>query len=145
MPGTTVGGDRQAAARNGIPYLTWTTRKAEGFLWCWSCRAWKKADDFCTDRTRGSGRASRCRGCASEASTASRYGLTLDEYRSLREAGTACPICGRDGQPMEVDHDHATGKVRALLCSRCNGALGQFCDDPALLAKAIVYLEGHRG
>ena len=145
MAGTTVGGDRQAAERNGIPYLTWVTRKAEGELWCWSHRGWRPATDFCVDRSRSSGRASRCRRCASEAATASLYGLTVEEYRALREAGDACPICRRQGQAMEVDHDHDTGAVRALICSRCNGALGQFCDDPALLARAIEYLEEHRG
>lgn len=46
---------------------------------------------------------------------------------------------------MEIDHNHATGKVRSLLCSRCNGALGQFCDDVDLLKEAIKYLEKHDG
>lgn len=46
---------------------------------------------------------------------------------------------------MEVDHNHTTGKVRAILCSRCNGALGQFCDDTDLLKSAIKYLEKYDG
>ncbi len=41
---------------------------------------------------------------------------------------------------MHVDHDHATGTIRGLLCVGCNNALGQFHDDPHLLALAIEYV-----
>lgn len=44
---------------------------------------------------------------------------------------------------MEVDHNHQTGAARALLCSRCNGGLGLFEDDPALMRRGIAYLEKH--
>lgn len=44
-------------------------------------------------------------------------------------------------QLLDVDHDHETGEIRGLLCSRCNGGLGLFCDNPSLLKKAIAYLE----
>ena len=60
-----------------------------------------------------------------------------------------CRICDeipplRHGERrLHIDHDHATGAFRGLLCQRCNIGLGQFQDSPALLAKAIVYLEEH--
>jgi hypothetical protein len=79
-----------------------------------------------------------------------RYGLTMDEYVSLAEAqGGRCAICrqpethrDRSGsvQPLGVDHDHRTGKVRGLLCHSCNTALGYFRDDPALLTAAAEYV-----
>jgi hypothetical protein len=74
------------------------------------------------------------------------YGLTPEQYGAmLAEQGNACAICrspewpGKGNRP-HVDHDHATGKVRGILCGRCNFGLGQFQDDPDLLRAAITYL-----
>lgn len=41
---------------------------------------------------------------------------------------------------LAVDHNHKTGKVRGLLCRRCNQALGKLEDDPALFEAAATYL-----
>lgn len=73
------------------------------------------------------------------------YGLTTEEFETLlHKQNGRCAICGTDkpggkGQ-MAVDHDHATGKVRGLLCSSCNMALGIFGDSETLLVKALAYL-----
>jgi hypothetical protein len=53
-----------------------------------------------------------------------------------------CAIC-HSAPAAHVDHDHATGKVRALLCFNCNGGLGQFKDNPEALHAAAYYVAFH--
>jgi hypothetical protein len=71
-----------------------------------------------------------------------RYGLTPEAYDSLLESqGGGCAICGSTiadsrGNRPHVDHCHDTGKVRGILCGRCNMGLGHFGDDIEL-----AYLE----
>ena len=54
--------------------------------------------------------------------------------------GGVCAIC-QDAPAAHVDHDHATGAVRGVLCFNCNGGLGQFRDRTDVMRKAIKYLE----
>lgn len=76
-----------------------------------------------------------------------KYGITAERYYAMLSAqGGACAICrtekpGRATDRFHVDHCHATGKVRGLLCSRCNQMLGQAHDDVAVLTGAIAYLQ----
>lgn len=79
-----------------------------------------------------------------------KFGISLDEYIKMAIAQhNKCAICGdeekevRNGTPknLAVDHHHATGKVRGLLCSSCNTGLGKFKDNIKILKNAISYLE----
>jgi len=60
------------------------------------------------------------------------YGLTIERFHEMRkEQNYCCACCGLHESKstkgtLYVDHDHSTGKVRALLCNRCNIILGQF-------------------
>lgn len=76
-----------------------------------------------------------------------KFGLTIEDYERMLEAqGRGCYICGApppEGGSLHVDHDHATGTVRGLLCFTHNNALGDFGDDPALLRSALRYLHDH--
>ena len=53
-----------------------------------------------------------------------------------------CAIC-KSEPAVHVDHDHASGGVRALLCFNCNGGLGQFKDNPEVLHAAAYYVQFH--
>lgn len=68
------------------------------------------------------------------------YGLTVEEFDTMVLAQEGrCALCDRPSD-LVVDHDHRTGRVRALLCTRCNTGLGHFGDAPALLERAVAYL-----
>ena len=71
-----------------------------------------------------------------------KYGLTPEQYESMRDAQSGrCAICDEAPQrTLAVDHDHVTGKVRGLLCARCNLGIGYFRDDERILSAAITYL-----
>lgn len=82
------------------------------------------------------------------------YNLEANDYLNMViEQQNRCAICGGqettsnkhgDVRPLAVDHCHATGKVRALLCARCNGMLGCCSDNIDILEKAIEYLSKHK-
>lgn len=71
------------------------------------------------------------------------YNLTLEQYDKIfkRQNGN-CLICGLPElmQRLSVDHNHQTGKVRGLLCFRCNLLVGQIEKDSKLVFKILEYL-----
>lgn len=78
------------------------------------------------------------------------YGLTFEAFQSLLQIQKGhCAICqtalalfeDANHKQAWVDHCHETGKIRGLLCSKCNTALGQFNDDSNLIRSALNYLE----
>lgn len=74
-------------------------------------------------------------------------GLTgLAVQRMLRDQGCACAICNGvfafDRKfPFVIDHSHASGAVRGLLCTNCNVAIGHLRDNPVIVRAAAAYLE----
>lgn len=75
-----------------------------------------------------------------------RYSIGRAEYEALAAAqGNACAICrtvAEDTWNMQVDHCHETGKVRGLLCHKCNKGIGLLGDNPERVAAALRYLVG---
>jgi Recombination endonuclease VII len=73
------------------------------------------------------------------------YGLTPEMLASMVSAQSGlCAICREPGKRLVVDHNHATGKVRELLCPPCNHLLGAFKENIELMRKAALYIEHHR-
>lgn len=75
-----------------------------------------------------------------------KYGLTLADYdRLVSEQRGLCAICARPpsggkGNRLYVDHCHAEGRVRGLLCSRCNVALGYLRECPMIAQSLVTYV-----
>jgi hypothetical protein len=77
-----------------------------------------------------------------------KFGITQERYAELLAAqGGGCAVCRRKAKPgrsLHVDHDHATGEVRGLLCFSCNAALGHLADDPDRIHALSRYILEHR-
>lgn len=73
------------------------------------------------------------------------FGLTSEQFEELKlKQNFACAICSNELEPgrrTHIDHCHATGKVRGLLCENCNRGLGMFKDNKSYLENAIRYLQ----
>lgn len=78
-----------------------------------------------------------------------KFGITPDIYDTmLAQQQFCCAICNSHQTEFKrrfaVDHDHKTGKVRALLCDNCNKGIGCLKESPAVLEAAISYIKKHR-
>lgn len=79
-----------------------------------------------------------------------KYGMTLEDYEVMfAEQGGVCKICGTDNphnrwRVFAVDHCHDTGKIRGLLCNKCNRGMGLLDDNPDRLLAAANYLLSHK-
>ena len=71
-----------------------------------------------------------------------KYGITNEEYDEMfKKQDGRCLVCGETSDKVLcVDHDHKTGRVRGLLCYRCNTALGHLRDDPEIIMKLYEYM-----
>ena len=73
-----------------------------------------------------------------------KYGISVQDYDDMleRQQG-ACAICEKSAEvvgKLFVDHDHATGLVRGLLCHTCNVGIGALKDSPELMLAAASYI-----
>jgi hypothetical protein len=76
-----------------------------------------------------------------------KFGLTEEDYfRMEKEQRGVCAICKApctSGRRLAVDHNHTTGKVRGLLCLRCNFGIGYFEENLNIIGNAMKYLRKH--
>lgn len=77
-----------------------------------------------------------------------KFGLTEAQYELMIVAQDGhCAICAELDRPekrLAVDHDHVTGRIRALLCDRCNRGIGFLDENPERLCAAANYIERHK-
>lgn len=80
-----------------------------------------------------------------EAKLRRQYGMTLKDYDNMViEQLGSCAICNEPNvtkRNMHIDHCHKTGRIRGLLCSKCNQAIGLFRDSEQNMLNAIYYLK----
>ena len=133
---------------------------------CRTCHALKPLEEYHKQKTTKDGRESQCKTCRNEQIAKTRklrysksakfreskrseslrklYGITIDDYEEMfKRQGGVCAICRQPETGnirMAVDHCHASGKVRGLLCKNCNTALGNLKDSIEILTNAITYL-----
>lgn len=120
-----------------------------GFKKCSQCKDTKRIEEFHKDSGRRDGLSVRCAECAklnSRKANYARLGITIEEYdRLFSKQEGRCAICHRHRnelkQELSIDHNHRNGKVRELLCVKCNSLLGYANDSVELLSNAIDYLK----
>lgn len=137
--GARVRGDNESGycLRHRDQHKTYTPRPSKGL----KCRV-------CSKGLFNNNKSGFCGAHKRDEKLHTKYGITTVEFNALLTAqGGCCAICkgttpGGQGE-WHVDHDHASGKVRGLLCAPCNLSLGGFKDSPDLLRAALAYLLSH--
>jgi len=83
-----------------------------------------------------------CKQCRSIKSASSRYKITFDEVKKLKETEN-CEICNINLKWSDryIDHNHTNGKVRGILCPRCNSTLELFEQSKHLIEPSLNYLK----
>lgn len=119
-----------------------------GYKECRLCKKVKPLEEFYYRKDSKTYR-SECKDCVKARERLKKTGWSPTEYETTwyQQEGK-CAICGcelgtsRYTKPA-ADHDHKTGKLRGILCTQCNTALGLMKDSPYRLESAIHYLEKH--
>lgn len=134
---------------------------------CKTCGEAKDTEQFYAHKNTSDGLRTDCKACHSikcrkwseqnperdqynrrSAALKRKYGIDLEEYTAiLIKQDYCCGICGlKDSGTIQhdtlaLDHCHETGKVRGILCDKCNRGIGLLQDSPELLKKAIEWLK----
>lgn len=119
---------------------------------CHRCHETKPTGDFPRNPSAKRGHDLKCKACRNDLRRGNRefeqrgnilrkYGLTREQYQEMYEAVEGrCQVCFTPQEVLCVDHCHSSGKVRGLLCKKCNLGIGYLQDDLAILEQAKEYL-----
>ena len=121
---------------------------------CSACGEWKPPTAYNKNKQQKSGLHYSCRQCAKQHvrkyNIESKYNITVEDYNKLlSEQSSKCDICDLElvnnsddkfNRPV-IDHNHKSGEVRAILCHKCNLALGNCNDSSEYTLKLYNYLK----
>lgn len=128
---------------------------------CTKCGECKPFTSYSKNKLGLDGKQPRCKSCLLDqqreyrktngygAALKYKYGITLAEYhKTIKDQNNQCPLCDiifdsaptRNTKPV-VDHNHSTGKVRAIICHPCNVSIGLIKENTETLNRMIKYLE----
>ena len=127
---------------------------------CSSCKQTKPISDFYKRNNRPNGYQHHCKACSDIRTTGDKnrkreydknyyrkknYGISFSQYEEMVAAQNGvCAICKRECNrygKLSIDHSHISGKIRGLLCHKCNNAIGLFGEDITIMQSAIDYLK----
>lgn len=134
---------RQCKTHEGVE-----TRHGSTLIICKICGKAKSPKDFYKKDKKTGRLDSICKACRISQLREKTLGVTDEIYWKLyKKQRGRCGICGKRLHSKRykafcVDHDHTTGEIRGLLCSKCNLAIEGLCDDPAVIRKAAEWVEG---
>lgn len=115
-------------------------------------KSWKNTERGrqCTDRAISAWRTrnpDKCKVYAKRSQIKRKYGITLEERMAMLDAqGGVCAACMQPKSnkgDWTTDHCHDSGKVRGILCTQCNTALGLLAEDPERIRALALYIEKH--
>lgn len=119
------------------------TKVFDGMKFCSGCDRTLPVERF---HVKLNGRTTQCAECRGVALRAKTYGLTHAQVREM--ISRPCEACGApsvDTKFVHIDHNHATGVVRGVLCHACNTSFGLMDEDVGRMNALIDYLEQHQG
>ena len=116
---------------------------------CSTCRQLKSQSEYTNHAGQRDGLFNECNACKALRKRRSVHSITKEELSKMMSISTCeMPSCGNEldwKKETHIDHCHKTGKVRAVLCRRCNTMLGHIEKNMHLVYPMLDYINEHKG
>lgn len=125
----------------------------DGKKQCTVCGEFKNETEFHAHQKQIDKLYPACKTCACNRRRARKYKMTDEEFINFTTGDKNCEICNNpisnnrrlnSIESLCVDHCHKTGKIRGVLCSNCNSAIGFLKENPEIIKAALKYIEKHK-